>query len=133
MGTTISPSFNNTRVYGTCLYRILWCTKYRRSVLDTDVVVRLRQVLLEVAEEEGVTIASFDLRPDRVGLTIEATPETELGRVVRSLKRRSSRLLRQEFRSCRTRVPTLWTSRWYAETVEMRSGRDRFLEEARKH
>lgn len=133
MGTIISSSSNSTKIYGTCLYRVLWCTKYCRPVLGLDVVVRLRQILLEVAKDEGVTIASFDLRSDRVELTIETTPGVELGKVVRSLKRRSSRLLRQEFRSCRTRVPTLWTSRWYAETVEMRSGRDRFLEEAKKH
>ncbi|WP_197271968.1 transposase, partial [Helicobacter heilmannii] len=41
---------NNNIVYS-CKYHIVWCPKYRRKVLVDQVEIRLKQIILEVAQE----------------------------------------------------------------------------------
>jgi putative transposase len=44
-------------------------------------------------------------------------PQYGIHRLVKTIKGRSSRLLRQEFPSLRSRIPTLWTNSHFVATV----------------
>ena len=41
----------NRNVVYSCKYHIVWCSKYRRKVLEAGVANRLKAILYEVAEE----------------------------------------------------------------------------------
>jgi putative transposase len=88
-------------------FHIVWCPKYRRSVLTGRVDERLKVLLAEVAADHGMTIHAMEVMPDHVHLFVEADPTLCVAEIVNRLKGRTSRILRQEFSSLRSRLPTL--------------------------
>ena len=98
-------------------YHIIWCPKYRRKVLVGDVETRLKELLFEKAAKINVTIENIEIMPDHVHLFIKTTPVNSPHYIVQQLKGYTSRVLRQEFLSLRTRLPSLWTRSYYVESV----------------
>ena len=112
-------------------YHFIWCPKYRKRLLVGDVADRLNQLLYDKAEELGVTIETLEIMPDHVHAFIKATPVDSPHWIVGQLKGYTSRILRQEFKHLRTRIPTLWTRSYYCESVGHISERTikRYIEE----
>ena len=98
-------------------YHIVWCPKYRRPVLTSEVESRLRQLLAEKAVELGMTIHALEVMPDHVHLFVEADPTLSVAEIVNRFKGYTSRVLRQEFAMLRSRLPTLWSRSYYCGTV----------------
>lgn len=107
---------NNNVVYR-CNYHVVWCPKYRRPVITGHVDTRLKQIIREVCAERDAPIAELETMPDHVHLLVSCDPQYGIHRLVKQLKSRSSRLLRQEFGSLRTRLPTLWTNSYFVATL----------------
>lgn len=59
----------------------------------------------------------LEIMPDHVHLLCEVDPQFGVHRLVRYMKGRSSRLMRQEFAWLRSRLPTLWTRSYFVATV----------------
>lgn len=108
---------SNRNVVFSCKFHIVWCPKYRRPVLVRGVGRRLRQILREVAKERGAEIIEMETMPDHVHVLIEVDPQYGIHRLVKQMKGRSSRLLRQEFGGLRSRLPTLWSNSYFVSTV----------------
>ena len=98
-------------------YHLVWCPKYRRRVLLPPVDTRLKELIEEVATEHTMTIHTMEVMPDHVHVFVEADPTLCVAEIVNRIKGRSSRILRQEFPSLRTRLPTLWSRSYYAGSV----------------
>jgi putative transposase len=113
--TTNRWTHSNTTVYNIG-YHLIWCPKYRRKVLTGEVEVRLGQLLLKKAGEIGVSIIEMQIMPDHVHLFVKAPPVASPHWIVQQLKGYTSRELRTEFESLRTRLPTLWTRSYYVES-----------------
>jgi putative transposase len=86
-------------------------------VLTHPVDARLKELCAEVAADHGMTIHTMEVMPDHVHLFVEADPTLSVAEIVNRFKGRSSRILRQEFRSLRSRLPTLWSRSYYAGSV----------------
>jgi len=99
------------------VYHFVWCPKYRRPVLTGDIESRLRQILFEVAIEHGWAVIQLAVQPDHLHIFLRCKPTDTPHRVVRACKGRTSRLLRQEFSSLRSRIPTLWTRSYFCSTA----------------
>lgn len=108
---------SNRNVYYSCKYHVVWCPKYRRKVLVEQVAERLKQIIAEVCQEHQAEVLSLEIMPDHVHVLVEIDPQFGIHRLVRLIKGRSSRLLRQEFPSLTTRMPTLWTHSYFVSTV----------------
>jgi len=108
---------SNRNVYYSCKYHVVWCPKYRRKVLVGGIDERLKQIITEACEEHQSEIMSMEIMPDHVHLLVECDPQFGIHRLVRLLKGRSSRLLRQEFPVLVRKLPTLWTSSYFVSTV----------------
>lgn len=106
---------SNTTVYNIG-YHIIWCPKYRRKVLQGHIADRLKVLLNEKAAEINVIIEVMEVMPDHVHLFIKAKPTASPHWIVQQFKGFTSRILRQEFGSLRTRLPTLWTRSYYVES-----------------
>ncbi|CCF81558.1 ISHa1152 transposase A [Helicobacter bizzozeronii CCUG 35545] len=113
---TIKYKSNNNIVYS-CKYHIVWCPKYRRKVLVDQVEIRLKQIILEVAQELEVEILEMETDKDHIHILAEVDPSFGVMKFIRTAKGRSSRLLRQEFAHLRTRLPTLWTNSCFISSV----------------
>ena len=104
-----------------CKYPIVFCPKYRRKVLVAPIDQRLKEIIHGVAEETRSEILEWKGsprgHPDHVHILCEVDPQYGIGKFVRLVKGRSSRLLRQEFPKLKSRIPTLWTNRVFCSTV----------------
>ena len=49
-------------------YHLVWCTKYRRSVLTDGIDEDCKTILLEIAEEYRFTILAMEVMPDHIHL-----------------------------------------------------------------
>ncbi len=78
---------------------------------------RLKQIIREVCAEHDAPIVELETMPDHVQLHVVCDPQFGIHRLVKQIKGRSSRLLRQEFPSLRRRLPTLWTNSYFVATV----------------
>lgn len=107
---------NNNVVYR-CTYHVVWCPKYRRPVLVEGVAERLKQIICEVCAERDAPIIELEVMPDHVHMLVSCDPQYGIHRLIKQAKGRSSRLLRQEFPTLRSRLPTLWTNSYFVATV----------------
>lgn len=107
---------NNNVVYR-CAYHVVWCPKYRRPVIEGAVDEWLKQIIREVCAERECNLIELETMPDHVHLLVECDPQYGIHRLVKQIKGRSSRVLRQEFDSLRSRLPTLWTNSYFVATV----------------
>jgi len=108
---------SNRNVYYSCKYHVVWCPKYRRKVLTEGIAERLKQIIAEVCQEYQAEMVQLEVMPDHVHLLVECDPQFGIHRLVRLLKGRSSRLLRQEFPVLKRKLPTLWTNSYFVSTV----------------
>ena len=113
---TICYKSNNNVVYS-CKYHVVWCPKYRRAVLVKGVDVRLKEIIQSVCTESSAELLELEVMPEHVHLLVEVDPQYGIHRLVRAIKGRSSRLLRQEYPWLRSRLPTLWTNSYFVSTV----------------
>ncbi|MFI6798624.1 IS200/IS605 family transposase [Streptosporangium canum] len=107
----------NSNVAFQCAFHVVWCPKYRRRVLDGRIEARLKELIHEVIEEKGAWPVEVDVMPDHVHLLVEVDPQLGIHKLVKAIKGRSSRILRQEFPSLRSKLPTLWTNSYFVATV----------------
>jgi putative transposase len=107
---------NNNVVYS-CKYHVVWCPKYRRKVLTGEIETRLKEVITNTCLEIKVDIIEMEIMPNHVHLLIEVDPQYGVHKAIKQIKGRSSFLLRKEFKSLTTKLPTLWTNSYFISTV----------------
>lgn len=98
-------------------YHIIWCTKYRRKVLVGDIKPRLKEILCQKAGDISCHVEKMEVMPDHVHVFVKSTLTVAPHFIAAQLKELSSRILRDEFPSLRSRLPTLWTRSYYCESV----------------
>lgn len=98
-------------------FHVVWCPKYRRSVLVQPVDERLKELLTEIAAEHGFIIHTMEVMPDHIHLFVEADPTRSVAEIVNRFKGTTSRLLREEFPHLRRKLPTLWSRSYFAASV----------------
>jgi putative transposase len=90
---------------------LVWSTKYRYQVLEGDIKVRCRDLLVQICDAEDVRILSGVVSKDHVHMHIEYPPRLSLADLVKHLKGRSSRVLQAEFPKLKERY---WGSHFWA-------------------
>ncbi|WP_017583128.1 IS200/IS605 family transposase [Nocardiopsis valliformis] len=108
---------SNSNITFQCAFHVVWCPKYRRPVLGGRIEERLKQIIREVIDEKGAWLVKMEVMPDHVHLLVEVDPQFGVHRLVKAIKGRSSRLLRAEFLSLKSRLPTLWTNSYFVATA----------------
>ncbi len=116
MGKTIQYKSNNNVVYS-CKYHIVWTPKYRRKVLIGGIAERLENLIKEKAAMLKTEIIELEIMPDHVHLLIEVDPQFGIHKLVKNIKGYTSKILRQEFKELKTKLPTLWTNSYFVSTV----------------
>lgn len=101
-----------------CNYHIVWCSKYKRHVLLDDVKTRFDIILRNVMAELPVQLHMLRIDSNFVYLYIGVDPQYSPHKVVKTLKRESSRILCKEFLYLTTKLPTLWSNSYFISTAE---------------
>jgi putative transposase len=108
---------SNKNVRYDCTYHVVWCPKYRRPVITDEIGDRFKVIAAGVCAEHAAVIIEIETDLDHVHLLVEVDPQYGIHRLVKQIKGRSSRLLRDEFPELRRRLPTLWTNSYFVATV----------------
>ncbi|MDQ7005505.1 MAG: IS200/IS605 family transposase [Ghiorsea sp.] len=88
-----------------------------RKVLVDDVEIRLKEIIKDVCNDLQADLIEIECDKDHVHLLVEVDPQFGIHRLVKRMKSVSSRILRQEFHSLKTRLPTLWTNSYFCATT----------------
>ena len=99
---------SNKTIYS-CQYHVIWCTKYRRKVLDTQIQGRLKQLIREKQDAYEYHIREVETQPEHVHLLIEIPPIHSIDKIVGKIKAYTAKVLREEYPSLKSRLPSLWT------------------------
>ncbi len=107
---------SNKTIYR-CQYHVIWCTKYRRKVLDTQIQGRLKQLIREKQDASEYQICKGETHPEPVHLLIEIPPIHAIDKIVGKIKGDTAasmllatfKVLREEYPCLKSRLPSLWT------------------------
>lgn len=108
---------SNANITFQCAFHVVWCPKYRRRVIGGRMEQRLKEIIREVVDEKGAWLVELQTMPDHVHLLVEVDPQYGVHKLVKAIKGRSSRVLRDEFPWLRSKLPTLWTNAYFVATV----------------
>ncbi len=81
------------------------------------VETRLKDIIGQVCQEHQVEVEELEVMPDHVHLLVSIDPQFGIHQLVKLIKGRSSRLLRQEFPVLKRKLPTLWTNSYFVGTT----------------
>ena len=112
-------TYQNTRssTYA-CEYHVLWCTKYRRTVLSAEIQARFKELVLESQEKYGYIVRAVETMTDHVHLLISIPPtEVSVGIMIGKIKGMTAKVLREEFPHLKSRLPNLWTRSYFVAST----------------
>jgi putative transposase len=114
-------------------YHFVWIPRRRRPVLTGAVAKRLQQLLREKAEQLDCRIVALEIRPDHVHLVLNAHPRIAPYQLMHEFKGYTARILRAEFPQALSRLPSMWTRRYFVSTAGNVSSETirRYIEEQR--
>lgn len=100
-----------------CQYHVVFCPKYRRSVLVDGIDERLKELAKSFCNEHEYVLLDIEVMPDHVHMLIDIPPAECVRNVVTRLKGFLAHELRAEFRKLKTRLPSLWTRSCFISSV----------------
>jgi len=100
-------------------YHIVWCVKYRRTVLTRAIGDRVKEIVTEIAAAQGCEILSIETDTDHVHVLLRVKPTHQLSKLVQLFKGKSAYILFREFPQIKNRLwgGHLWSPSYYACTV----------------
>ena len=112
-----------------CEYHFVWIPKYRYKILIEDIRPRLREILWQLCEWQGIKLLEGSICSDHVHMYLSVPPKLSPSRVMQILKGKSAEMLSKEFESIRKKCwgMHIWARGYFVTTVGMNS------ETIRKH
>ncbi len=100
-------------------FHLIFCTKYRRTVLTNDIGDRVKEIILEIAKEQNAIIDAVETEVDHVHVMLNLKPTHSIPKLVQLFKGRTSRLIFQEFPHIKKRLwgGHLWSSGYFVTTA----------------
>ncbi|MGZ7443257.1 IS200/IS605 family transposase [Paenibacillus sp. TH7-28] len=97
-------------------YHFVFCPRYRRMVLVSQVEARFKELMQELCQENDWLIVAMEVMPDHVHLFLNVLPTNSPADIMAKLKGATSRFLRQEFKHL-NHLPSLWTRSYFVSTA----------------
>ena len=108
----------------TCVYKLnyhlVWCVKYRKKILDSEISSRLYELCESIANEKGFAIIECKVgEGDHVHCFVSAPPKLSPTQVVKYLKGITGRKLLDEFPELRKNLwkGQLWNNSYFVESI----------------
>ncbi len=100
-------------------YHIVWCTKYRCKIIENHVEKRLKELLYDIADDNGFTIKEMETDLDHIYMLIDCKPQHYIPSIMKALKGVSARLLFKEFPELKSKLwgGHMWNPSYFVATV----------------
>ncbi len=103
---------NNHSVFA-LYYHLILVIKYRRKVIDDDISKRLEKIFANIQGKYNITLLEWNHDKDHVHILFKAHPNTQISKFINAYKSASSRLIKKEFPSIRSR---LWKEHFWSRS-----------------
>jgi len=102
-----------------CEYHFVWVPKYRYKVLIDDVKPRLKEILYNLCEWNGIILIEGSVCDDHVHLYLSVPPKLSASSIMKILKGKSAEILMKEFPQLRKKYwgLHLWARGYFVDTV----------------
>ena len=119
-------------------YHIIWCPKFRFSVLEGNVELVLKQILQNLCDEYQYRIKALEVMPDHIHIFVDVPQTVAPCDVVRTLKSRSAIALFQAFSKLKqfyAKCGVLWSRGYFVSTAGHISEATviKYIEEQKQH
>ena len=74
-------------------YHIIWCPKFRFSVLHGKADMTLKQILQKICEDYGYRIKALEVMPDHIHLLLDCKPQFFVSDMIKIMKGNLARQL----------------------------------------
>jgi len=108
---------SNNNICYSCKYHVVWCPKYRRKILFNKIEKRLKVIVKEVCIEKDAQLIEVGCDKDHIHMLVDVDPQFGIHKLVKQIKGRSSKILREEFPFLKKILPSLWTNSYFVSTV----------------
>lgn len=100
-------------------YHIVWCVKYKHKILEGNIESTLKDLIYNIALENGFTILEFNANIDHVHLLIDCSPQHYIPNIIKALKGVSARLLLKQYPELKKQLwgGHLWNPSYFVATV----------------
>ena len=109
LAASIKPYKTDHSIVYRCQYHVIWCPKFRRSVLVPPIDARLKELSLEKQSAYGYEVLAMEVMPDHVHLLLDADPRIGMHKIVSQIKGWTSRAIGKEFPFVKRKLPSLGT------------------------
>lgn len=108
---------SHSRGVSTLTAHLVLVTKYRKKVIDVDILQRLEEIIRSVCEKWGCDVVEVNGEPDHIHLVFSYYPQVQLSKLINNLKTVTSRMIRKEFEERLAKVyrtaPVFWTNSYF--------------------
>jgi len=119
-GRTTEEYYSTRHAKYYCGYHFVWIPKYRRNILVGSVAERLKELIIQIAEQDlDCKVKALEVMPDHIHLFVVCPPRHAPAQIIKHIKGKTARLLLQEFPEIRstTKDGKLWTRAYFVSTV----------------
>ena len=119
-------------------YHIIWCPKFKFSVLHGKADITLKQILQKICEDYGYKMKALEVMPDHIHIFVDVPQTVAPCDVVRTLKSKSVIELFQAYPTLKrfyARCGVLWSRGYFISTVGQLSEATvmQYIEEQKSH
>lgn len=98
-------------------YHVLFCTKFKRSVLKDGVDDRLKELLYKATDRNEIKIVKLRISSDYVRMIISTGPDVSPHKSIKKLMNYSAGVLREEFPWLKSKLPSIWSKKYLCNTI----------------
>ena len=103
---------NNAHSVFLLYYHLIMVVKYRRKVIDDPISERAKEIFSYIAPRYGIVLEEWNHDVDHVHVMFRAQPKSEISKFINAYKSASSRLIKNEYPSIRSR---LWKEAFWSQ------------------
>lgn len=95
---------NNNHSVFLMYYHLVLVVKFRRKVINEDISNRLREIFENIAQNYNISVIEWNEDKDHIHILFKGQPNTELSKFINAYKSASSRLIKKEYPSIRSKL-----------------------------
>lgn len=98
-------------------YHFVFCPRYRRKIfLNSEVDARFKELVFDISAENEWNIIAIETDKDYCHLFINVQPTYSPSEIMKIIKGKTSRIIRQEFEHL-NKMPSVWTRSYFVSTA----------------
>lgn len=100
-------------------YHIVWCVKYRHTIIDGDIERTLKELIYKIAEDNNFSIEEMETDLDHIHLLVSCNPQHYIPDIIKALKGVSGRLLLKQYPKLKEKLwgGHIWNPSYFIATV----------------